>query len=101
LNGAAQRTAAAERQQRFRRSAPTPEGRVKLFGSGLMSSVGESVHALSDAVERREFDLQAVMSQPFEIDHYQPLLFVIESFEQLYHAMDACARKLERRPVLR
>jgi phenylalanine-4-hydroxylase len=76
-------------------------GEVRLFGSGLMSSVGESAHALTDAVEKRDFDLQAVMAQPFEIDHYQPLLFVIESFEQLYHAMDACARKLERRPVLR
>jgi phenylalanine-4-hydroxylase len=66
-----------------------------------MSSVGESVHALSDAVERREFDLHAVMRQSFEIDHYQPVLYVIDSFAQLYQVMDARAREMERRPVLR
>lgn len=77
------------------------EGQIKLFGSGLMSSPGEGAHALTDAVEKREFDLDAIMNQPFEIDHYQPLLFVIDSFEQLYHAMDARARELERRPVSR
>jgi phenylalanine-4-hydroxylase len=76
-------------------------GQIRLFGSGLMSSVGESAHALGDAVERRDFDLEAVMNQPFEIDHYQPLLFVIDSFEQLYHVMDGRARELERRPAFR
>jgi len=77
------------------------EGRIRLFGSGLMSSVGESAHALSDAVEKRDFDFQAVIRQPFEIDHYQPLLFVIDSFEQLFHVMDEHARSMERRPVYR
>ncbi|HYG76133.1 MAG TPA: phenylalanine 4-monooxygenase [Planctomycetota bacterium] len=67
-------------------------GVVKLFGSGLMSSAGEGPHALSAEVERRNFDLQAVISQPFEIDHYQPLLFVIDSFEQLYDAVETWAR---------
>jgi phenylalanine-4-hydroxylase len=76
-------------------------GQIRLFGSGLMSSVGESAHALTDAVEKRDFDLHAVMRQPFEIDHYQPLLFVIDSFEQLYRVMDERARELERRPVYR
>ena len=62
-------------------------GKVKLFGSGLMSSAGEGPHALSDKVEKRNFDLNQVVNQSFEIDHYQPLLFVIESFDQLYDAM--------------
>ncbi len=62
-------------------------GKVKLFGSGLMSSAGEGPHALGDKVERRDFDLKQVVNQSFEIDHYQPLLFVIESFDQLYDAM--------------
>jgi phenylalanine-4-hydroxylase len=74
-------------------------GQIRLFGSGLMSSVGESAHALTDAVEKRDFDLHAVWTQPFEIDHYQPLLFVIDSFEQIYRAMDERARELERRPA--
>jgi phenylalanine-4-hydroxylase len=67
-------------------------GQVKLFGSGLMSSIGEGPHALSDETEKRDFDLQAIISQNFEIDHYQPLLFVTESFGQLYEAVETWSR---------
>lgn len=63
------------------------KGEIKLFGSGLMSSCGEGPYALSDKVEKRDFDLQRVINTPFEIDHYQPLLYVIDSFEQLYEAV--------------
>ena len=66
-------------------------GQIKLFGSGLMSSAGEGPHALCDEVEKRNFDLHAVIKQSFEIDHYQPLLFVIDSFEQLYEAVEEWA----------
>ena len=68
------------------------ESQVKLFGSGLMSSHGEGPHALSDDVERRKFDLHEVISQPFEIDHYQPLLYVIDSFTQLFEAVEEYSR---------
>jgi len=68
-------------------------GIVKLFGSGLMSSAGEGPHALTGAVEKRNFDLHDVISQSFEIDHYQPLLFVIESFEQLYDAVEMWSKE--------
>ena len=67
-------------------------GQVKLFGSGLMSSSGEGPHALSNEVEKREFDLQSVISQSFEIDHYQPILYVIDSFAQLYDAVETWSR---------
>ncbi len=64
------------------------EGRLKAYGSGLMSSYGEMEYALaSPKVERREFDLAEVLRTPFEIDHYQNRLYVIESFEQLYEAV--------------
>jgi phenylalanine-4-hydroxylase len=70
-------------------------GRTKLYGSGLLSSPGEARHALeSDEVERRPFDLEAVCETPFEIDHYQPLLYVLEDFAQLRDAMHAYARRL-------
>jgi phenylalanine-4-hydroxylase len=68
------------------------KGEVKLFGSGLMSSAGEGPHAFSAEVEKRDFNLQAVISQSFEIDHYQPLLYVIDSFEQLYDAVEEWSR---------
>ena len=30
------------------------------------------------------FQLEWVVNQYFEIDHYQPLLFVVDSFDQLF-----------------
>ncbi len=70
-------------------------GRVKLYGSGLISSIGESNHALmSEDVDRRAFDLDRVCSTPFQIDHYQPILYVLESFEQLRDAMNEYASEV-------
>lgn len=70
-------------------------GELKLYGSGLISSPEEARHALdSDAVERVPFDLERVCASPFEIDHFQPLLFVLESFEQLRDAMNRYAQSL-------
>jgi phenylalanine-4-hydroxylase len=71
------------------------EGRLKVYGSGLISSPGESRHSLtSDEVERRDFDLETVCDTPFEIDHYQPILYVLDSFEQLRDAMNTYANRI-------
>ncbi|MFM8783677.1 MAG: phenylalanine 4-monooxygenase [Phycisphaerales bacterium] len=70
-------------------------GRNRLYGSGLISSPGESSHALnSPKVDRRPFDLETVCSTSFEIDHYQPILYVLDSFEQLRDAMNTYAGRL-------
>jgi phenylalanine-4-hydroxylase len=70
-------------------------GRLKLYGSGLISSPGEARHALTSAeVERRPFDLETVCETTFEIDHYQPILYVLESFAQLRDAMETYANRL-------
>jgi phenylalanine-4-hydroxylase len=77
------------------------KGEVKLYGSGLISSLGESFHALeSDDVDRRPFDLERVCETPFEIDHYQGVLYVLESFEQLRDAMNEYARRVVGREAL-
>ena len=71
------------------------DGRLKLYGSGLISSEGEGHHALySPEVERRPFDLERVCSTSFEIHHYQPILYVLESFDQLSEAMRTYADRL-------
>ena len=38
----------------------------------------------SPLVQRYPIQLEWVINQGFEIDHYQPLLFVVESFEHLF-----------------
>ncbi len=62
-------------------------GAIKEYGSGLISSVADGANALGPKCERRPFDLDAVLSQPFEIDHLQDVLFVIDSFDALFEAV--------------
>lgn len=71
------------------------DGKVKLYGSGLISSEGEGHHALeSPKVDRRPFEMERVCETSFEIDHYQPILYVLESFEQLRDAMNTYAQRI-------
>jgi phenylalanine-4-hydroxylase len=71
------------------------EGELKCYGSGLISSPGESVHSLtSKEVDRRPFELDRVCDTAFEIDHYQPILYVLDSFEQLRDAMHTYAMRV-------
>lgn len=72
-------------------------GTVKVYGSGLISSHGDASNALGPACDRRPFSLDAVLSQPFEIDHFQNVLFVIDSFDQLFGAVEELrARRTQR-----
>ncbi|MEO5567298.1 MAG: phenylalanine 4-monooxygenase [Gemmatimonadaceae bacterium] len=63
-------------------------GATRIYGSGLISSHGDAANALGDRCRRLPFDLDAVLAQPFEIDHFQDVLFVIESFDQLFEAVE-------------
>ena len=58
---------------------------VCAYGSGLLSSYGELEHAItSDAVQRYPLQMEWVINQGAEIDHYQPLLFIVDSFDHLF-----------------
>jgi len=61
-----------------------PRG-ICAYGSGLLSSYGELQHAIkSPEVQRYPLQLEWVINQGAEIDHYQPLLFIVDSFEHLF-----------------
>lgn len=65
------------------------KGELKVYGSGLLSSCGEIEHAIeSPRVQRYKIALEWVINQYFEIDHYQPLLFVVDSFDHLFGLVD-------------
>jgi phenylalanine-4-hydroxylase len=58
---------------------------LKVYGSGLLSSHGEIEHCIeSPDVQRVPIQLEWVINQYFEIDHYQPLLFIVDSFDHLF-----------------
>lgn len=71
-------------------------GRVKVYGSGLISSHGDADNALGNGCDRRPFMLDAVLAQPFEIDRFQDVLFVVDAFDQLFEAVETIRRRVER-----
>ena len=62
---------------------------LRVYGSGLLSSFGEIEHAIDSAeVQRYPIQIEWAINQPFEIDHYQPLLFIVDSFDHLFSLVE-------------
>ncbi|MBX7131281.1 MAG: phenylalanine 4-monooxygenase [Fimbriimonadaceae bacterium] len=58
---------------------------LKVYGSGLLSSYAELEHSIEcPDVQRYPIQLEWVINQYFEIDHFQPLLFIVDSFDHLF-----------------
>ena len=65
------------------------KGKLQAYGSGLLSSFGELEHCIeSEEVQRYPIQMEWVVNQYFEIDHYQPLLFIVDSFDHLFSLVD-------------
>ena len=64
----------------------TPAG-LRIYGAGIVSSRGESLHSLESAAPNRiGFDLRRIMQTRYRIDTFQKTYFVIDGFEQLMQA---------------
>lgn len=61
---------------------------LRIYGNGIISSYGEVLHSLTDKVEKRPFAPDAVAATPYDIWHFQDVLFVIDSFDHLADAFD-------------
>jgi phenylalanine-4-hydroxylase len=60
---------------------------LRIYGSGIVSSKGESIYSLESAAPNRiGFDMPRIMRTRYRIDTYQKTYFVIDSFEQLMNA---------------
>lgn len=70
------------------------EGRIKVYGSGLVSSHGESTHVIEGGPEIRDFDLDQVLNQEFIVSEMQKVLYAVESFDQIYDAAHEAERRL-------
>jgi phenylalanine-4-hydroxylase len=69
-------------------------GEIKVYGSGLISSHGECTRVLNGGCEVRDFELDAVLNQPMQTGAMQPVLFAVESFEQIYDAAKAAESRI-------
>jgi phenylalanine-4-hydroxylase len=64
-------------------------GAPRLYGSGLVSSIGEEAHALGGECSLRPFVLGDVLATDFDHSQVQPVLFVIPSFQRLLEEIGA------------
>ena len=69
-------------------------GKIKVYGSGVISSHGECTNVIQGGCTVRPFDLETVLETPVKVDELQKVLFAIESFEQIYEAMQEAERRV-------
>lgn len=64
------------------------EGKLRIYGAGILSSGGETEYALKSPVPQRvPFVVKDVMNTPYIKDKFQSKYFVINSFQQLYDSV--------------
>lgn len=68
-------------------------GGLRIYGNGIISSYGEVLHSLTDKVKRLPFEPEKVAATPYDIWHFQDLLFVIDSFDHLAESFDEWVRR--------
>ena len=69
-------------------------GEIKVYGSGLISSHGECTHVINAGPEIREFNLAKVLDTVVDVAKMQPVLYAIESFDQIYEATKEAESRL-------
>lgn len=67
----------------------------KIFGAGIISSIGETAHVYKDESEKVPFNIHEMLTTEYRIDILQPKYFVIDSFEQLCNAIPQIDKQLE------
>ena len=70
----------------------TPE-KPKIYGAGLLSSIGESVSCLEPHVKKIPYSIEAAQTA-FDITTKQPQLFVCRDFQHLRDVLEEFARKM-------
>ena len=65
----------------------------KIYGAGLLSSIGESAHCMTDKVKKIPYDISAA-NQSFDITQFQPQLYVTPDFAYLSLILEEFANKM-------
>jgi phenylalanine-4-hydroxylase len=66
---------------------------LRIYGNGILSSYAETVHSLTDDTAKLPFDAEQLAELDYDVWHLQPVLFVVDSFEQLGQGFDRWARR--------
>lgn len=72
------------------------KGEIKVYGSGLISSHGECTQVIdrSGGLEIRDFRLDDVLNTTVDVSKMQPVLYAIESYEQIFEATKEAESRL-------
>ncbi|MEM8520155.1 aromatic amino acid hydroxylase [Flavobacterium sp. PL12] len=65
----------------------------KIYGAGLLSSIGESAHCMTEKVKKIPYDISAA-NQSFDITQLQPQLYVTPDFAFLSLILEEFANKM-------
>jgi phenylalanine-4-hydroxylase len=69
--------------------------KIKVYGSGVISSHGECTNVIEGGCEVENFDLDEVLATPVKVDRIHSRLFAIESFDQIYQAMHEAEKRVQ------
>ena len=56
---------------------------LKIYGAGILSSIGETDFCLSEKANRMPFDIETIIAKPVIKDKFQDCYFVLDSMRQL------------------
>jgi phenylalanine-4-hydroxylase len=66
---------------------------LRIYGNGIISSAGETLNCFKPEVRKERFEPGRTAAQPYDIWHFQDLLFVIDSFDQLEREFERWAQE--------
>nr|AVK72317.1 tryptophan hydroxylase [Isodiametra pulchra] len=72
------------------------DGKVKIYGAGLLSSIGELKHAMEHTEKQRDFSMNAVMEMECKITTFQDGYFINNSFEVAKNELRNYAASIDR-----
>jgi len=72
------------------------QGTPKIFGAGILSSVEESLHAVSDESKRQSIDVPTIMKRSYPMTTLQQNYFIGESFDEVLHILKSILHNKKR-----
>jgi len=69
---------------------------LQIFGAGIISSFSETKFSLSEKPTYLPYEAEMIMNRSYENNHIQDTYYVIDSFEQLYHSIEAIKKVIKK-----
>ena len=69
-------------------------GELKIYGAGILSSIGETDFCRSEKANRVPFDIETIIASPVIKDKFQDCYFVLDSMQQLPDSLLIISEKI-------